>query len=103
MSVTIQTTKNDTTARLRSGPDASGTLTSGSEVFAHAPAVYRRELRFGASKTDGSTSRPDAATYLSLACNEPDVDDDDIHVRAYLSRLWSEDWGSDGDSVYDAL
>ena len=27
--------------------------------------------------------------------------DDDEHVRAYVSRLWTQDWGSADDAVYD--
>lgn len=29
-------------------------------------------------------------------------DDDEAAMRAYVSRLWAEDWDSDEDSVYDA-
>jgi hypothetical protein len=28
-------------------------------------------------------------------------DDDEAAMRAYVSRLWAEDWDSDEDSVYD--
>lgn len=32
----------------------------------------------------------------------PVVDEGDEDVRAYVSRLWAEDWDSDDDAIYDS-
>jgi hypothetical protein len=39
--------------------------------------------------------------FLSHASSDDDDQEDDELIRAYVSRLWAEDWDSPEDSVYD--
>lgn len=51
----------------------------------------RTDLRYELSNDTGA-----------LTIQQPVVVQDEVSERAYVSRLWAEDWDSPEDSIYDA-
>jgi hypothetical protein len=64
--------------------------------------VDLQDARPSVSLVDQELPAGKLSIFLSHASSDHDGGDEEL-IRAYVSRLWAEDWDSPDDSVYDEM